>query len=398
MPIDETTMNLGDNKMKLYYRSGSVIDSSDAYQGYLYYRRVYLKRAKPRLSFLNPTDYDLSIQSHEVGTYRKMFSPSFYLEKAEGHPGEVNGMFSEYFTTSGTARSFPSFSNNHLNGVITDLRLKIKDQSVNFAQAWAERHRTMGLLSDSISRIARSIQYLRRGNWRKANSLLKLGKKAGSQAPASWLEYQYGWTPLLNDVYGSMEALRQLREAADWGVSVKTGRKFETSSQELVEKTTLGGKARLYVKVKTFQGVFGRIDYQPTNDFFSVLASNTGVTNPALVAWELVPYSFVFDWGAQVGNWISSLDATQYMSFMGGSYTDRRERNLSVEPEDTSDIKWKKLGLDPSGRRFELHRKVWSSFPIANAPRIKDPLSVTHVANALSLLAEAMKRGPVKFR
>jgi hypothetical protein len=93
MPIDETTMNLGDNKMKLYYRSGSVIDSSDAYQGYLYYRRVYLKRAKPRLSFLNPTDYDLSIQSHEVGTYRKMFSPSFYLEKAEGHPGEVNGIF-----------------------------------------------------------------------------------------------------------------------------------------------------------------------------------------------------------------------------------------------------------------------------------------------------------------
>jgi hypothetical protein len=36
-----------------------------------------------------------------------------------------------------------------------------------------------------------------------------------------------------------------------------------------------------------------------------------GLTNPALVAWELVPFSFVFDWFIQVGDWLTGLTALQ---------------------------------------------------------------------------------------
>jgi hypothetical protein len=34
-----------------------------------------------------------------------------------------------------------------------------------------------------------------------------------------------------------------------------------------------------------------------------------GITNPALLVWELIPYSFVVDWMIPVGDWLSSLDA-----------------------------------------------------------------------------------------
>jgi hypothetical protein len=40
-------------------------------------------------------------------------------------------------------------------------------------------------------------------------------------------------------------------------------------------------------------------------------AQQAGLTNPALVAWELVPYSFVFDWFVSVGGYLEALTATQ---------------------------------------------------------------------------------------
>jgi len=34
-----------------------------------------------------------------------------------------------------------------------------------------------------------------------------------------------------------------------------------------------------------------------------------GITNPHLLVWELIPYSFVFDWIFPVGDFLSSIDA-----------------------------------------------------------------------------------------
>jgi hypothetical protein len=37
--------------------------------------------------------------------------------------------------------------------------------------------------------------------------------------------------------------------------------------------------------------------------------SALGLTNPALVGWELVPFSFVVDWFTPIGSWLESLTA-----------------------------------------------------------------------------------------
>ncbi len=42
------------------------------------------------------------------------------------------------------------------------------------------------------------------------------------------------------------------------------------------------------------------------------LASRLGLTNPAAVAWELVPYSFVVDWFVNVGDYLN-----QFSEFHG---------------------------------------------------------------------------------
>lgn len=37
--------------------------------------------------------------------------------------------------------------------------------------------------------------------------------------------------------------------------------------------------------------------------------AQVGITNPAATVWELIPYSFVFDWIIPVGGYLESLDA-----------------------------------------------------------------------------------------
>lgn len=359
--------------------------------------RTYIKRPKPRSAYIAPTAYSLSTYSMDNSDCFAdlSFHPAGY-NRVFGPIGSFNSaMFAQ------NAAKFPPFSQNLLNGVITDLRLKVKDQKVNFAQAYAEKRMTANLLADSLTRIARSINALRRGNWRDAGKQLGLHWKT---APASWLEYQYGWKPLLQDVQGSIDLLRERTEKRHWLMTVKQGRsepsKFTASVVDAHSLVQLEGR----ISGETFRGIFARVDYAPGDAFFARLAGQLGFTNPTQLAWELLPYSFVIDWGVQVGDYLASLDATTDMEFYGGSYTDRRELNMLLTPLDARYggngclTKWRKLPRDIKFRNFLLSRNVWSSWPVASAPRFKDPTSLTHVANALSLLTEALRRGPVRVR
>lgn len=358
--------------------------------------RTFIKRPKPRTAYIAPTSYSTSIWTFDNTYQEASISKNPEYTALSGYMSPFASMLQSHGSTA-----WPAVSSNLYNGVITDLRLKVKDQRVNLAQAYAERAMTARLLADSLTRIAKSVSALRRGRWKQAGKLLKQNWK---QAPESWLEYQYGWKPLMQDVYGSLEALRERTAPVDWLLTVKAGRKEENKSSKAVDTAQGGVQFSCDIHSETFRGIFARADYHPSNFFLQRLKANSGITNPALVAWELVPFSFVLDWGVQVGDWISSMDATLDMVFYGGSYTDRRELKYELVPRSSkylgsppAETSWKK-NRNPSGRRFELNRVAWTSWPIASAPRFKDPLSMLHVANALSLLAVALKPGPVRVR
>lgn len=386
--------------------------------------RTFIRRPKPQTSFLKPLSYDVSARSLNI--------PNEWRAVINNHAYGIRGLSGghSYFGSiieNDWMNRLPSYSNNLRSGVITDLRLKVKDQKVNLGQAFAERRMTANLLADTLTRIANATLAFRKGNWKQAKRLLEqkrsrkyleaLKKKhpltwdrlmrkpaaAWKQAPASWLEFQYGWNPLINDVMGSIELLRSMDDPVDWHLTAKASRQEKASYPVSFRNATylvqISGKGT----ASTFRGMFGRVDYHPSNSFLSTLSNNSGLSNPLLLQWELLPYSFVLDWGVQVGDWISSLDATQYMEFVGGSLTDRRELILEGllpvddrHPKGASTV-WQNPSPG-SGRRFELHREAWSSWPVASAPRFKDPLSLTHVANALSLLAEALKHGKPRVR
>lgn len=142
-----------------------------------------------------------------------------------------------------------------------------------------------------------------------------------------WLEYRYGWRPLIYDAQSIGEALAELHSNNDKRrrnrVKGRVITEFQTSSsvdstltgscqQGVVHRTTIDTTW----KFETRALVAGDISLQP----FSF--------NPPLTAWELVPYSFVIDWFLNVGQAIAAVSfdtfATEYTSAVAVKVTGTR--------------------------------------------------------------------------
>lgn len=277
-------------------------------------------------------------------------------------------------------------------------RLAMKRSDVNLGVAFGERKMTAKLLGDTALSLVASARALRKGDWKRAARELGVAppKNAprGSNFTKKWLEYQYGWKPLLNDVYGAADALSR-RGTHDWRVTGK-GSAFENIDihKELPPGVRVqdGGIG----VAKGVRGVFVRIDAVPTAT--QSLAS-LGILNPALVAWELVPFSFVIDWALPIGSWLESLDA------MIGY--DNVSCSISSLERFTASYKLRDSIIDRSARDFDhvfrsgsatkryvkLVRSVPASVPLPVLPRLKQPVSVGRMANALSLLTQVFGRG-----
>jgi hypothetical protein len=135
-----------------------------------------------------------------------------------------------------------------------------------------------------------------------------------------------------------------------------------------------------------------RLDYHPSSFDYLHLPQALGLTNPLSIAYEVTPFSFLADWFIPIGDFLSILDATLGFAFLSGSYTTRRFRDFSCNfaPEyvvTDSGVKYfcsGNAGGWYSG--MELIRTPYASSPIPG-PRFKNPLSLGHMANGLSLLA-----------
>jgi len=194
------------------------------------------------------------------------------------------------------------------NAVKLKALVKIADAKVNVAVALAEARKTSDLIYDTARRIDKAYRAFRRGHLGEVAKILNI---TPGKIHNSWLEYKYGWMPLLMDVKGAAEFFAQQH--------VVRSPKFQVSALETVTKT--------YPKTTT-HAAYGSSVVDATRERF-VTASYTcrakiwcelsnphlsalqqiGLTNPALVAWELVPFSFVFDWFISVGDWLTGLTA-----------------------------------------------------------------------------------------
>lgn len=363
-------------------------------------------RHKPQQGFINPTAYSLEAvrADYQQGTceyYAGVGSKHIYGSYYKGIVGAENG--GGRFSGAGhfdaclsplTVRDDVGLSNKALIAA----RNKLKSTDINLGVAFGERKQTASLLGSTATRLAGSVRALRRGEIRNAMNQLGISSKRrqprGQNVPDRWLELQYGWKPLLSDVYGATKALTERKDKGDWRVTVKvTKSQNDTYVRNIIPNGALtNGFDAGQCKARLMRSVFVRLDALPQNEALISLAS-LGVTNPLSVAWELVPWSFVVDWALPIGSYLESLDAllgyssaTFSSSFYSKASWSDRGKSYS------SGNKYIRNNYSGRKRMVYLVRSVSNSVPLPTLPRFKDPRSLGHMANGLALMATAFGR------
>lgn len=252
------------------------------------------------------------------GTTVTSSSPVNYLSEAfTVYVDNLNGDFrtpngnswrkEKFFAGIGLLRNYNVFSSDYFlsvgTGVESPNTYAIPDLDVESRCLQLLDERASSKIRGSLDLAVSVIQHGQVTNMlRNANSLVKYVRKFSPKRWAStWLEYQYGWRPLINDIYGSVSKLMEpdrplvrllIRAHVD-----DTASKTVSSSGQVPATITQFAQARGEYLIKFKQ-----------NANLAHTLSGWTTLNPASIAWELVPYSFIADWFIDIGGYLRNLE------------------------------------------------------------------------------------------
>lgn len=392
---------------KYYYTSRAFLASASEVQ------EIRGGSTTPKFNSANPPN-PLPVNPFSYYKHEKTYWTGYISERSLFTPMNATSVDSKTVGNPAIGDTYPSTPitpadvDNAKRIAIEKFHSQVKDMDVNLGQVAAERHMTWDLVATAAKRAHGAMKDLRSGNIvgaashlgvtvgrRRRSRFNKSYKRNQAEAVASgWLELQYGWKPLLQDVYGAIDLAsktpgpeyhtietkktikRELQRTID---NIGSQAQYYTGS----DQTILGGSARCTVRVGC--------TFTVSNSTLKS-AAGMGLTNPALLAWELLPFSFVADWFLPIGNYISSWDSTLGLSFYSGYVTTFKK----FEGHGTAVAS--KVYLPTLRQSMKLctcrimdvtvTREVLGAFPSISLPRFKNPASATHAANAIGLLVQ----------
>lgn len=265
----------------------------------------------------------------------------------------TNVSFNKIVTAHGVAyHSFNLYGTSYLEGIIVPatytgsdvgilidsddwanpIREKLKDQSVNLAQAFAERKQAASMFADFGTRILKARKALKRADvggifkaltgdrnppkgWKR-----KFSPTAAQLAGDNWLAWQYGIRPLISDIKGSVEEIYKVR-------SVQPLIRRVTHKVRKAQSFTSGGTVSTQWSKKA--SIVCNAEFDSGASSFDQTAQRLGLTDPIMLAWELIPYSFVIDWFLNVGSFIHAAGTVSGLKRVGISVTTRHSMTSS---------------------------------------------------------------------
>lgn len=275
-------------------------------------------------------------------------------------------------------------------------RNEILDQKVNLSVALAESRRTLALIVDNIRRIRRSVVSFKRKRpqqWKQVRKvqLGGLPRHRWCEIPEAWLEIQYGWRPLMSDIFGAIAEFKRSSDPLLVQARARGSTTFRHEAQVSTAAITVSTRETGTQPLDYRQDSYALLVYElDVGDFRR--QAQLGLINPAEVVWELLPYSFVVDWFLPVGPFISSLTAGKGLKWKGGRLATVLRGHDSGIGKPVVTIRGEKITPVRHHVRVEsFDRKVYQSEPFPGL-YVKNPLTPEHFLNAIALLAVAFKR------
>lgn len=301
------------------------------------------------------------------------------------------GLLPDRYCVNQTTSQLQPWPTNMRTRINTELLIKVGSRKTNYGESIGEMRQTVNHLARSTSSVLRAALAARRGRWSEVARHLGVQPKAlknGQSASSKWLEYQYGWLPLIGDVYDTHQLLQKgLREKSLIASNVRTiteSDSVDIGSADKLQERRVYGQTRCSYRAKVY--------YSVTPNWRSQLAS-LGLINPLEVAWALVPYSFVVDWFIPVGNFLEAISATMGVDFIDGHYSRRITSTIVTRPSFPLRPENERIISNSASCRVEYSafaRERMLGFPMPGL-YYKSPFSTSHVTSALALLRQLVK-------
>lgn len=272
------------------------------------------------------------------------------------------------------------------------LRGKIYD-SVNAGAAFAEYRQSVGLIANTATTLFKAYRAVRTGNIQGALSALRYqgqippskrrditSRSFARSAGSNFLAIHFGWEPLLKDIYKSCELLADPVKS----FSLERGRSHDVvNAQGTIDYGSVRDDWIAAGRVWSSQSA--RVRFATPGPSFTL--AQFGLSNPASVAWEVFPFSFLLDWVFNVGDFLSSLTdfAGMNLEYISRSrkYDVLITRTRSIKPgfgTGSNLISVRHVGLDRFTSLSGISLEV---------KKMKLP-SVTRAATAISLLTQGL--------
>lgn len=225
-----------------------------------------------------------------------------------------------YYVAQGPSRFDSKASDG--SGLSSQAQKRLNSRDLNLGVILVEGRETYRMLADAAIAVSTAYKQLKARDAKGALKTLgvSISGKAGKRidrntiekgAANSWLQIQFGWLPLFNDVYSavkqsydSLEKGRTIRGRAQRG----SRRGSDTFDPNYVPRASVSWSGTV-------------------SSPRLVWLQSFGLLNPLTIAWEATRLSYMFDWLFQMNTFLNTLTATAGLSDTRSSSV---EENISV--------------------------------------------------------------------
>lgn len=221
---------------------------------------------------------------------------------------------------------------------------------------------------------------------------VKEGVRGWRGAPGKYLEYLYGWKNVIDDTNAIFDHLGGVHEHLE-GVGFQVKAKLKSSSED------------------TFTGAWGWSDNTCESTCTTIQSEKAGFrfllpdwwyeelppVAPFTSGWERTWMSFILDWSLPIGSWLGAMEAMQFSPFFQGGWWATLVTRTTIDVRFKPYVNQKILSYSHAPRHcvdYRYERGLYTTLgsAILQMPDLRSPLSVSHLAQGLSLLTQALKR------
>jgi len=278
----------------------------------------------------------------------------------------------------------------------------------------------IGELRDTLRQIRRPAEALYSGSKSFLDAVKRLKRSNpldwAEKLSGLWLEYSFGWLPLISDTEDACKAMRRIGKPRTTHVTASFVDDFDMTSSlvgDNIDGVSQGSgifldhRGRLTEKVTArYRGGIAAQAETPQWDNWDLFGFNPSEALPT--AWEILPWSFLFDYFTNVGDMLTAnATDTSKVTYVNLSVIQEStyQASTSVNQALTHDgifgagSRWNTVGYSSQGfcttKRRVVTRSAGLGLPIVTFQMDAD-LSLGQKFNVLALLGQANALHPQK--